>query len=62
VDQKSLDDTRYDHFIVVRIILKLKVFLRESNWNMRPLGLDERSLYPNMMYPSLRFFLFLLVG
>jgi hypothetical protein len=46
----------------VRIILKLKVFLRESNWNMRPLGLDERSLYPNMMYPSLRFFLFLLVG
>jgi hypothetical protein len=29
---------------------------------MRPLGLDERSLYPNMMYPSLRFFLLLLVG
>jgi hypothetical protein len=46
----------------VRIILELKVFLREGNWNMRPLGLDEGSLHPNMLYPSLRFFLLLLVG
>jgi hypothetical protein len=44
------------------IILELKVFLREGNWNMRPLGLDEGSLYPNMLYPSLCFFLLLLVG
>jgi hypothetical protein len=62
VDQESLNDTRYDHFIVVRIILELKVFLREGNWNVRPLGLDEGSLHPNMLYSSLRFFLLLLVG
>jgi hypothetical protein len=41
VDQKSLDDTRYDHCVIVRIILKLTVFLREGNWNVRPLGFDE---------------------
>jgi hypothetical protein len=62
VDQESLDDTRYDHCIVVRIILELKVFLREGNWNVRPLGLDEGSLHPNMLYSYLRFFLLLLVG
>jgi hypothetical protein len=62
VDQKSFDDTRYDHCIIVRIILELKVFLREGNRNMRPLGLDEGSLPPNMLYPSLCFFLLLLVG
>jgi hypothetical protein len=44
VNQKFLDNTRYDHCIVVRIILKLKVFLRESDWNVRPFGLDEGSL------------------
>jgi hypothetical protein len=57
VDEKPLDNTRYYHCIVVRIILKLKVFLREDNWNMRPLGPDEWSLHSNMLYPSLRFFL-----
>jgi hypothetical protein len=62
VNQKFLDNTRYYHCIVVRIILKLQVFLREGNWNMRPLGLDEGSLHPNMVYPSLCFFLLLLVG
>jgi hypothetical protein len=62
VDQKSLDDTRYDHYIIVRIILELKVLLREGNWDVRLLGLDEGSLHPNMLYPSLHFFLLLLVG
>jgi hypothetical protein len=62
MDQKTLDDTRYDHCIVVRIIFKLKVFLRKGDWNMRPLGLDEGSLYSNMMYPSLYFLLLFLVG
>jgi hypothetical protein len=46
----------------VRIIFKLKVFLRKGDWNMRPLGLDEGSLYSNMMYPSLYFLLLFLVG
>jgi hypothetical protein len=62
MDQKSLDDIRYDHCIIVRIILELKAFLREGNWNVRPLGFDEGSLHPNMLYSSLRFFLLLLVG
>jgi hypothetical protein len=62
VDQESLDDIRYDHCIVVRIILELKVFLREGNWNVRPLGLDEGSLHPNMLYSCLRLSLLLLVG
>jgi hypothetical protein len=61
VDQKSLNNTRYDHCIIVRIILKLKVFLREGDWNMGPLGLYEGSLHPNMLYPSLCFFLLPLV-
>jgi hypothetical protein len=51
VDQKSLDDIRYDHCIVVRIILKLEVFLREGDWNMRPFGLDEGSLHPQHDVP-----------
>ena len=62
MDQKSLDDTRYNHCIVVRIILELKVFLREGNWNVRLVGLDEGSLHPNMLYSSLCFFLLLFVG
>jgi hypothetical protein len=62
VDQKSLDDTRYDHCIIVGIILELKVFLGEGDWYVRPFGLDEVSLHSNMMYPSLCFFLLLLVG
>jgi predicted nucleic acid-binding Zn ribbon protein len=62
VDQKSLDDTRYNHGIIVRIIFELKIFLGEGNWNVRPLGFDEESLHPNMMYSSLCFLLLLLVG
>jgi hypothetical protein len=62
VDQKSLDDTRYDHYIVVRIVLKLKVFLREGDWYVRPLGPDEGSLHSNMVYPSLCFLLLLLIS
>jgi hypothetical protein len=31
VDQKFLDDTRYNHSIIVRVILKLKVLLGEGD-------------------------------
>jgi hypothetical protein len=47
----------------VRIILELKVFLREGIWNMRPLGLDEGPLHPNMLYLlCASFFCLLLAG
>jgi hypothetical protein len=62
VDQKSVDDTIYDHCIVVGIIHELKVFLGEGDWYVRPFGLDEGSLHSNMLYPSMCFFLLLLVG
>jgi hypothetical protein len=62
VNQKHLDDTKYNHCIIVRIILELKVFLGEGDWYMRPLGLDEGSLHSNMLYPSLSFLLLLLIG
>jgi hypothetical protein len=64
VDQKSLDNTRYDHIIIVRVIFELKVLLGEGegDWDVRPLGLDEGSLHPNMLHPSLRFLLLLLVS
>jgi hypothetical protein len=62
VDQKSLDDTRYDHCIIVGIILELKVLLGEGDWYVRPFGLNEGSLYSNMLYPSLCYFLLPLVG
>jgi hypothetical protein len=57
VDQKSLDDTRYDHSIIVRVIFELKVLLGEGDWNVGPLGLDEGSLHPNMLHSSLCFLL-----
>jgi hypothetical protein len=62
VNQEPLDDTRYNHCIIVRIILELKVFLGEGEWYMRPLGLDEGSLHSNMLYLSLCFLLLLLIG
>jgi hypothetical protein len=62
MDQKSIDDTRYDHSIIVRVIFELKVLLGEGDWNVGPLGLDEGSLHPNMLHPSLRFLLLLLVS
>jgi hypothetical protein len=34
VDQKSFDDTRYDHSIIMRIILELKVLLGEGDWDV----------------------------
>ena len=37
VDQKSLDDTRYDHSIIMRIILELKVLLGEGDWDVGPI-------------------------
>jgi hypothetical protein len=48
--------------IIVWVIFKLKVLLRESNWNMRPFGFDIGPLHSNMLYPSLGFLLILLVG
>jgi hypothetical protein len=54
--------TRYDHSIIVRVILKLKVLLGEGNWDVRPFWLDEGSLHSNMLYPSLGLLLLLLVG
>jgi hypothetical protein len=36
VDEKSLDDTRYDHNIILRIILELKVLLGECDWDVEP--------------------------
>jgi predicted nucleic acid-binding Zn ribbon protein len=62
VDQKSLDDARYNHGIIVRIVFKLKIFLGEGDWDVRPLGSDEESLYRNMLHSSLCFLLLLLVS
>jgi hypothetical protein len=62
MDQKSLDDTRYNHGIIVRIVFKLKILLGEGDWDMRPLGSDEWSLHPNMLHSSLCFLLLLLVS
>jgi hypothetical protein len=62
MDQKSLDDTRNDHIIIVRVILELKVLLGEGNWDVRQFRLDEGSLHPDMLYPSLSLLLLLLVG
>jgi hypothetical protein len=36
MNQKSLDDTRYDHSFIVRIIFELKILLREGDWDVRP--------------------------
>jgi hypothetical protein len=62
VDQKSLDDTRNDHSIIVRVIPELKVLLGEGNWDVGPFRLDEGSLHPDMLYPSLSLLFLLLVG
>jgi hypothetical protein len=62
MDQEPLDDTRYDHCIIVRIILELKVFLGEGDWYIRTFGLDEGSLHFKILYPSLCFLLLFLMG
>jgi hypothetical protein len=36
MNQKSLDDTRYDHSIIVRIIFELKILLGEGDWDVIP--------------------------
>jgi hypothetical protein len=56
VHEKTLNDTRYDHNIIVWIILGLKILLGEGNWNMIPFGLDDGPWTPNMLHPSLSFF------
>jgi hypothetical protein len=63
VDQKSLDDIRYNHGIIVRIIFKLKVFLGEGNWDVRPLRSVKGPCTPTrctLLCAS--FFCFLLAG
>ena len=62
MDQKSLDDTRYDHSIIVRVIFELKVLLGEGDWDVGPFWFDEGSLHANMLYPSLCFLLLILVS
>jgi hypothetical protein len=36
MDQKSLNDIRYDHNIIVRVIFELKVLLGEGDWDVGP--------------------------
>src|SRR5688500_3722892 len=36
VDQKSFDNTRNNHSVIVRVILELKLLLGEGNWDMGP--------------------------
>jgi hypothetical protein len=62
VDQKSLDNTRYNHGIIVWIVFKLKILLGEGDWDMRPPGSNKGSLHPNMLHSSLCFLLLLLVS
>ena len=63
MDQKSLNDTRYDHSIIMRVIFELKVLLGEGDWDVGPHGSDKGSLHPNMLHSSLAsFFCFLLAG
>jgi hypothetical protein len=62
VNQEPFDNTWYDHDIIVRVILKLKVFLQKCDWYMRPFRLDEGSLYFDKLHPSLCFLLLLLIG
>jgi hypothetical protein len=62
MDQKSLNDTRYDDNIIMRVIFELKVLLGEGDWDVGPFLLDEGSLHPNMLHPFLCFLLLLLVS
>jgi hypothetical protein len=36
MDQKSLNDTRYDHSIIMRVVFELKVLLGEGDWDVGP--------------------------
>jgi hypothetical protein len=36
VDQKSFDNTRDNHSVIVRVILELKILLGEGNQDLRP--------------------------
>ena len=62
MNQKSFDDARDNHSIIVRVILEQKVLLGEGNWDVGPFRLDEGSLHPDMLYPSLSLLLLLFVG
>jgi hypothetical protein len=62
MNHETLYDTRYDHVIIMWVVLELKVSLGEGDRNMRPFRFNIGPLYSNMLYPSLGFFLLLLVG
>src|SRR5688572_7394136 len=62
VNQKSFDNTRDNHGIVVWVIFELKVLLRECNRNVRAYLVDVGSLQPSMLYSSLCFVRLLLVS
>jgi hypothetical protein len=63
MDQKSLNDTRYDHSIIMRVIFELKVLLGEGDWDVRPFDLMKGPCTPTcctLLCAS--FFCFLLAG
>jgi hypothetical protein len=51
-----------NHGISVRIIFKMKIILREGNWNVGLLGSDVGSLDTYMSHLALGFFLLFLVA
>lgn len=57
MNYKSFYDIRDHHSIFVWVIFKMKVFMRECDWNVRPLGSDAGSLNPDMLHHSLGFFI-----
>jgi hypothetical protein len=62
MDYKTFDYTGDNHDISVWIIFKTKIFLREGNRNVGPLGPNVGSLDAYILHPSLGFFLVLFVA
>jgi hypothetical protein len=54
--------TRYHHDNIMRVILKLKVLLRECDWDIRPLQFDVGPLDSNILHSSSSLLLLLLVA
>jgi hypothetical protein len=49
VDKKTFDNTRYNHGLIVWIVLELEIFLGEDNWDVRQFRFDVGSLDTNML-------------
>jgi hypothetical protein len=63
VDHEAFDNTRYHYSMIMWVILGLKIFLRKYDWDLGPFGSDVGPLDPNMLHPSLGFFLlFIVIG